>query len=130
MGIATASNVGTTSSEQVDARIQLGGSVDLPIQKITHRTCSALVVHTGDTWTALCPDLEVAADGDTAEDAFQGLLRAIEAVLEYDSIDSRPQTPPNEVLALTDSHHGPEPMRVFVFHLIIEADDDTPRIVA
>ena len=81
------------------------------------RTLSALIVHADDGWSALSEEIEVAADGDTMEEAFANLRAAVGAVLKIDRIDDRPQAPSADVLALIESHRGPEPIQVMVFQV-------------
>ena len=111
MTLAQAHLAGATDVEPVVA------SIDLPASPGRERNFSALVVHAADGWTALCEDLEVAADGDDAQDAFENLLGAVQAVLSVDSVESRPQTPEGDVLELIGSHVGPEPVQIFVFQV-------------
>lgn len=49
---------------------------------MTTRTFTALVQREGDGWVALCPELDVASQGQTIEDARGNLREAIELFLE------------------------------------------------
>jgi len=46
------------------------------------RTFTALVQREGDGWVALCPELDVASQGDTVELAKANLQEAVELFLE------------------------------------------------
>lgn len=43
---------------------------------------TAIIVRKDDGYVALCPELDVASQGDTTEEARQNLLEAVEAFLE------------------------------------------------
>ena len=49
---------------------------------MTTRTFTALVQREGDGWVALCPELDVASQGQTIEDARANLREAVELFLE------------------------------------------------
>ena len=46
------------------------------------QTCTAIVEKEGDGYVALCPELEVASQGDTVEEAAANLREAVELFLE------------------------------------------------
>ena len=46
------------------------------------QTFTALVQREGDGWVALCPELDVASQGDTIEQARANLREAVELFLE------------------------------------------------
>ena len=46
------------------------------------RSLTALVQREGDGWAALCPELDVASQGDTIEEARANLQEAVELFLE------------------------------------------------
>ncbi len=43
---------------------------------------TAIIEHEGDGYTALCPELEIASQGDSVEDARRNLIEAIELFFE------------------------------------------------
>jgi predicted RNase H-like HicB family nuclease len=47
-----------------------------------NRTFTAIVQREGDGWVSLCPDLDVASQGDTIEQARENLREAVELLLE------------------------------------------------
>ena len=49
---------------------------------MSRRTFTALVQREGDGWVALCPELDVASQGDTVELAKANLQEAVELFLE------------------------------------------------
>jgi predicted RNase H-like HicB family nuclease len=49
---------------------------------MTTRSFAALVQREGDGWVALCPELDVASQGDTLEEARANLREAVELFLE------------------------------------------------
>ncbi len=49
---------------------------------MTARTLTALVQREGDGWVALCPELDVASQGDSVEEARANLQQAVELFLE------------------------------------------------
>ena len=114
MSLALADLAGATDTEGVIATVDLVPAGEQQAAQGS-QSLSAVVVNDGDGWSALCEEIEVAADGDSAQEAFDNLRMAVVAVLEVDSIESRPHTPANDVLALIDSHRGTEPIRVFIF---------------
>lgn len=46
------------------------------------KTFTALIEHEGDGYVALCPELDVASQGDTIEQAHKNLTEAVELFLE------------------------------------------------
>jgi len=59
------------------------------------RSFTALVQREGDGWVALCPELDVASQGDTIEEARANLREAVELFLETASaseVDQRLHT--------------------------------------
>jgi len=46
------------------------------------RQFTAVIEREGDGYVALCPDLDVASQGDTVEEARKNLIEAIELLLE------------------------------------------------
>jgi predicted RNase H-like HicB family nuclease len=46
------------------------------------RQMTAVIEREGDGYVALCPDLDVASQGDTIEEARQNLVEAVELFLE------------------------------------------------
>ncbi len=46
------------------------------------RQVTALIEREGDGYVALCPELDIASQGDTIEDARRNLLEALELFLE------------------------------------------------
>ncbi len=63
---------------------------------MTTRSLTALVQREGDGWVALCPELDVASQGDSAEEARANLQEAVELFLETTSkseVRQRLQTP-------------------------------------
>ncbi len=56
---------------------------------------TAWVQREGDGWVALCPELDVASQGKTVEEALQNLKEAIELCLEDEDaeVPERPMTP-------------------------------------
>jgi len=49
---------------------------------MTTRSFTALVQREGDGWVALCPELDVASQGETIEEARANLREAVELFLE------------------------------------------------
>ncbi len=49
---------------------------------MSKRTLTAVVVREGDGWVALCPEIDVASQGDTVEKAKANLQEAVELFLE------------------------------------------------
>ena len=49
---------------------------------MTTRTFTALIQQEGDGWVALCPELDVASQGQTVEQAQANLREAVELFLE------------------------------------------------
>jgi len=49
---------------------------------MTTRSFTALVQREGDGWVALCPELDIASQGDTIEQARANLREAVELFLE------------------------------------------------
>jgi predicted RNase H-like HicB family nuclease len=49
---------------------------------MTRRSFTALVQREGDGWVALCPELDVASQGDSIEEARANLREAVELFLE------------------------------------------------
>ncbi len=49
---------------------------------MTTRTFTALVQREGDGWVALCPELDVASQGESIEEARANLREAVELFLE------------------------------------------------
>ncbi|MCK4283281.1 MAG: type II toxin-antitoxin system HicB family antitoxin [Candidatus Brocadiae bacterium] len=49
---------------------------------MTTRTFTALVQREGDGWVALCPELDVASQGESIEEARANLRKAVELFLE------------------------------------------------
>ncbi len=49
---------------------------------MSKRTLTALVQKEGDGWVALCPELDVASQGDSVEQAKANLQEAVELFLE------------------------------------------------
>ncbi|MBN1805895.1 MAG: type II toxin-antitoxin system HicB family antitoxin [Sedimentisphaerales bacterium] len=43
---------------------------------------TAIIEHEGDGYTALCPELDIAGQGDCVEDASKNLIEAIELFFE------------------------------------------------
>jgi len=43
---------------------------------------TAIIEHEGDGYTALCPELDIASQGDSVEDARKNLIEAIELFFE------------------------------------------------
>ena len=43
---------------------------------------TAIIEHEGDGYTALCPELEIASQGNSVEDARRNLIEAIELFFE------------------------------------------------
>jgi len=46
------------------------------------RQFTALIEHEGDTFVALCPELDIASQGETVEEARKNLIEAIEVFFE------------------------------------------------
>lgn len=63
---------------------------------MTTRTLTALVQREDDGWVALCPELDVASQGESVEEARANLQEAVELFLETTSkseVRQRLQTP-------------------------------------
>ncbi|MCH7558690.1 MAG: type II toxin-antitoxin system HicB family antitoxin [Planctomycetes bacterium] len=46
------------------------------------RVFTAIIEHEGDGYTALCPELDIASQGDSVEEARKNLIEAIELFFE------------------------------------------------
>ena len=46
------------------------------------RVFTAIIEHEGDGYTALCPELDIASQGDSVEEAGKNLIEAIELFFE------------------------------------------------
>jgi len=46
------------------------------------RVFTAIIKHEGDGYTALCPELDIASQGDSVEEARKNLIEAIELFFE------------------------------------------------
>ena len=46
------------------------------------RVFTAIIEHEGDGYTALCPELDIASQGDSLEEARKNLIEAIELFFE------------------------------------------------
>lgn len=52
-------------------------------REMTHiRQCTALIEREGDLYVALCPELDIASQGGTVEEARRNLTEAVELFLE------------------------------------------------
>lgn len=51
-------------------------------ESMTHQTYTAIVEKEGDAYVALCPELDVASQGSTVEEATANLREAVELFLE------------------------------------------------
>jgi predicted RNase H-like HicB family nuclease len=52
---------------------------------ISKQSYTAVIEHEGDMYVSLCPELDVASQGDTIEQARSNLIEAIELFLEHAS---------------------------------------------
>jgi len=57
-------------------------------------TLSAIIEHEGDWYVAICPELEIASQGKTVEEATENLREAVELFLE--TADPKEITVPSE----------------------------------
>jgi predicted RNase H-like HicB family nuclease len=46
------------------------------------RAYTAIIQHEGDGYTALCPELDIASQGDSVEEARKNLIEAVELFFE------------------------------------------------
>lgn len=77
------------------------------------RTLTATAVFDGQHWAALCPELDIAADGDTAQEAFAKLrsavAEAIEVAAERGISPGEPATE-RDVLEFLNTHRSLDPV--------------------
>jgi predicted RNase H-like HicB family nuclease len=57
----------------------VGGVADVPMKKT--RQITAIIEREGDGYVALCPELDIASQGDTVESARRNLFEAVELFL-------------------------------------------------
>ena len=60
-------------------------------------TFTAIIEHEDDGYTALCPELDIASQGDSVEQARRNLLEAIELFFETASESEIQERPHDEV---------------------------------
>ena len=48
----------------------------------THRRLTAVIEREGDAYVALCPELDIASQGDTVEDSQRNLIEALQLFFE------------------------------------------------
>ena len=48
----------------------------------THRRLTAVIEREGDAYVALCPELDIASQGDTVENSQRNLIEALELFFE------------------------------------------------
>lgn len=81
-------------------------------------TYTLMAVRNGDVWVSLCRELDISSEGETAEEAIQRLLMAInEAVEVANEHGVAPGAPvPDDALwEFIESHEGPEPAPTRLF---------------
>ncbi len=79
---------------------------------------TAVAVFDGQRWTAICRELDIASDGDTAEEAFWSLKAAVRealAVATERGVSAGVPVPDEELLAFMTSHKGPDPVSTNLF---------------
>jgi predicted RNase H-like HicB family nuclease len=74
---------------------------------MTTSTYTAIIEKDGDGYTALCPELDVASQGTTVEDAAANLKEAVELFLECaDPEEVRRRTHGEVFVTRFDASHG------------------------
>jgi len=71
------------------------------------RVFTATAVFDGQRWSALCLELDIAADGDSAGEAFENLRRAVQEAIEVAAergISAGTPAPEADVLAFLQTH--------------------------
>jgi predicted RNase H-like HicB family nuclease len=63
----------------------------------TNRNFTAIIEREGDGYVSLCPELDIASQGETVEEARQNLAEALELFFEYASQSEIKERLHNEV---------------------------------
>jgi predicted RNase H-like HicB family nuclease len=85
-----------------------------PAPGAARRILSAVAIFDGEHWSALCPQLDIAAEGDTVGEAFENLRAAIRESIEVAAergLSPGEPTPDSDVLAFMQTHRSVEPVR-------------------
>jgi hypothetical protein len=72
-----------------------------------------VAVFDGASWASLCPDLDIASMGPSADDALVSLEEAVNDVLSVADTDGLPTgtaVTPDELLAFMRGHHSEAPI--------------------
>ena len=83
---------GTMAPEQQEMAVELAGRVDMtpPLadeRQLTlidqGRALTAVAVYDGHRWASLCPEVDIASVGGSAEDALLNLIRAVQEAANF-----------------------------------------------
>jgi predicted RNase H-like HicB family nuclease len=82
-------------------------SFDTGAQKMTKNRYTAILEREGDLYVALCPELDIASQGKTVEDATANLKEAVELFLETADPSEIKQRLHDQILVTTfEAVHG------------------------
>jgi len=79
-----------------------------------------IAVSDGRRWSALCRELDIASDGDSAQEAAEKVLAAVgeaRRVAAEEKISAGSPVPDSALIAFMASHVGSEPVSTFAFNL-------------
>ncbi len=90
-----------------------------PGQLVRHQF-SAVAVFDGERWSALCRELDIASDGDTAPEALANVKNAVREALSVASersVSPGEPVPNDELQAFLTSHVGTQPVAGEIFFI-------------
>lgn len=81
---------------------------------------TAMAVFDGKRWASLCPQLDIASVGDSAEAAVANLIEAVREAIEVakaEGLEPGRETSEPDVVAFARTHQGPAPASLTAFDL-------------
>jgi len=79
---------------------------------------TAIAVFDGEHWTALCRELDIASEGDKADEAIWSLKGAVREALEVaaeHNLSAGQPVPEAELVAFLESHKSADPVSILHF---------------
>lgn len=91
-----------------------------PTAVAPHDHYTIIAVSDGRQWSALCRELDIASDGDTADEAARNVAAAVQEALQVAAeqhVQAGVPVPDSELVTFMGGHVGPEPVSTYVFSL-------------
>lgn len=107
----------TEQAARIDLTVPLSDASEaFPLEGIEPRTFTAIVVSEGGQWASLCPELDIASVGFSAEDARDALIDAVRVafdVAQSEGLVPGEETPPAAIRDFMVSTDLPSQLTIF-----------------